>query len=1178
MESTSHDATGLPLTGGLALVAAVLIALFAVKLPSLEGSRPPVASPIKQYAGGTEEVSARLWQDPFLAVEEHIGLPEADVQRTLTSNPVSRLKTEIAEDPKSSMSVKLLGVMTFGGPYAENAERRLRSRYAVVSALGTSGYTPDDPGHVGFVTHCLLPPGSSSAENTEHESTSNPETHRDSQAQLASAQQSYVSSDDSGQAPARATCPKEGIPILIPYEWFRKEDTHESVLVLWLNDDVMQRHPLNYLDQLFAELVGDKAVEKTVIGPAGSTNLRYMLKQLTDPLPQSGKESKSDTFKWPALKDARILSSSATADRYYDCTDPTYTNIRRLFEQQNIKFRRTIATDRTVLEALINELKLRGIKPTTDHMAIVSEWDTEYGRSLPQAFCTAVYLPKEGAPIENNSCKFKNIERYSYLRGLDGKISGEKSTGDDEKPNRHRPSSSNSVDEVERPVGRAQTDYLRRLGETLTDRNAALRREGEQRGIRAIGVLGSDVYDKMMVLKALRDRFPGALFFTTDMDASFLHPKDYRWTRNLIVATGYGLELQRVFQQTIPPFRDVYESSLYFSTLLATRTTLPKQSEIDCLVKPKIIEIARFEPYVFNTSDLHDECNSETLGKIVDNWGEYSEKTEVDSKSNEGDFNYEYSTFVRRSSYIIGFTLLFLYLGVRFYGSLPPRLDELDFFKELLFASSATAVVVLGGAVPLKLELSAVTHFSIFSIALFLVVGLVYAVNRYRVTTAKQERRFWPAITGVLRNFVLPSLAAGLIGITLPVVSNKLEGYFLAQVIIVLLLSILILVYLLYRAASSEFPKDRGGWRNIWLLAFGGSLFAGLSTLIAAQSKDGEPIAFLSGISIWPGEFLRIAGGLLGLYFIVHAVRRIAENRELIDGTLCPGPGRRCLVGDKAARWWGKYTFNECASERIGRAALLAFVYYVITGSIVQITPPMVPFRGDIAYWVDKYVILGFSVPLLLVLTMFVLDATKHFSTFVEQLRDYLASKSLKSSSDNTWLNPDKIWEIIRLIAVRSDALAPLVVYPVVVILVMALSRSSYFDKWDFPLPLYIVIGLTSLYPIYSAIGVRRSAERARQAALFALQQQLRTVYHAEQTTPKEEPSKPAGKENTTEVSGKSAKNLTSEEIRMVIQRVENIRQGAFRPYSQQPWLQSLILFFGGSGSLILLEYFILAR
>jgi hypothetical protein len=71
--------------------------------------------------------------------------------------------------------------------------------------------------------------------------------------------------------------------------------------------------------------------------------------------------------------------------------------------------------------------------------------------------------------------------------------------------------------ESDRPNGQGQFDYLRRLTAHLRKIDEELRQNGAGR-IRAIGILGSDVFDKLLVLRAVRPEFPDALFFTTDFD------------------------------------------------------------------------------------------------------------------------------------------------------------------------------------------------------------------------------------------------------------------------------------------------------------------------------------------------------------------------------------------------------------------------------------------------------------------------------------------------------------------------------------------------------------------------------------------------------------------------------------------------------------------------------------
>src|SRR6202035_5984554 len=97
-----------------------------------------------------------------------------------------------------------------------------------------------------------------------------------------------------------------------------------------------------------------------------------------------------------------------------------------------------------------------------------------------------------------------------------------------------------------------------------------LRQSGKGR-IRAIGVLGSDVFDKLLVLRALRPEFPDALFFATDFDVTLTMGSQLSWTRNLIISSSFGPELSDEIQDEIPPFRSSDQTSAFLATDLVIR-------------------------------------------------------------------------------------------------------------------------------------------------------------------------------------------------------------------------------------------------------------------------------------------------------------------------------------------------------------------------------------------------------------------------------------------------------------------------------------------------------------------------------------------------------------------------------------------------------------------------------
>ena len=139
---------------------------------------------------------------------------------------------------------------------------------------------------------------------------------------------------------------------------------------------------------------------------------------------------------------------------------------------------------------------------------------------------------------------------------------------------------------MEEPLGKSQYDYLRRLAERI----GHLEDQYGRGSVRAIGVLGNDFYDKFLVLQALGQKFPDCIFFTTDLDARYLHPANLEWTRNLLVASTFDLQLRDDLQRDVPPFRDCYQTSVFAATLRAFN--FPPLKENDFInLKPRIFEI-----------------------------------------------------------------------------------------------------------------------------------------------------------------------------------------------------------------------------------------------------------------------------------------------------------------------------------------------------------------------------------------------------------------------------------------------------------------------------------------------------------------------------------------------------------------------------------------------------------
>jgi hypothetical protein len=268
-------------------------------------------------------------------------------------------------------------------------------------------------------------------------------------------------------------------------------------------------------------------------------------------------------------------------------------------EPVTLNVHRTIGTDGELALRLVHELSLRGADPLDcrNQIAFVHEMDTAYARSLPGTFeraCEMVRAQRQKRDTRTNGpgdgeradgadaalvsrrtddsayAKWPNIHRYTFLQGVDGKlprslgndVGSTEITGHDERE------STGSAEEM--PIGRGQLDYVRRLVQRLRDDEREWQRARNGR-LAAIGVVATDIYDKLPVMQALREAFPDVVFFTTDLYAQMLHPSVYDWMRNTVVASHYDLRLHPTLQRTVPPFRSSYQTSLFLTVMAAVK-------------------------------------------------------------------------------------------------------------------------------------------------------------------------------------------------------------------------------------------------------------------------------------------------------------------------------------------------------------------------------------------------------------------------------------------------------------------------------------------------------------------------------------------------------------------------------------------------------------------------------
>lgn len=254
-------------------------------------------------------------------------------------------------------------------------------------------------------------------------------------------------------------------------------------------------------------------------------------------------------------------------------------------------------------------------------IAIVHEQDTVYGERWRDE------IDKKVVELERNL--FTQLGReyevqcdyFTYLRGFDGETPGRSgSLG-------ANGSADGTEDGAEYPAGYGQFDYVRRLQQQLTEHSrfsrlfaswtgesgSSVSRAVSSDPYQAVIVLGSDVYDKLLILQALVPTLPDALYLTTDLDARLYAEKHSAFTRNLIVASHFGLQPEQESHQfeSAHVFRDCYQTSLYLALRRAVSNEPPIE-QVNSKFLGEVIEIGHSGPIACETGHEDGERERES--------------------------------------------------------------------------------------------------------------------------------------------------------------------------------------------------------------------------------------------------------------------------------------------------------------------------------------------------------------------------------------------------------------------------------------------------------------------------------------------------------------------------------------------------------------------------------------
>lgn len=1090
----------LPWQGFAALAAAIAGAV--LYFAPLDTSRPTDREGVPLPAEGDEDVNARLWQDPLAPVLGHEAQVQAidatkhapEAAREKQRHSVETFRRRIAEVQAAGDNLVVLAMLMGGGSYPEHTENRLRARRAVIEALGTNQLSPSDVEHIGYVRIPLL------------------------------ASDRFKSASRAEDAAGTNAGPEESF--LLPYEWsgpafnIRSSADTRRVLVLWVPEEELNNKILSGLSSLLTFLNIAPAKTK-IIGPSTSASLRAMVDEVTGPLPPTAK-----------LNGAVMLSPTATV---WDdlLLDPSVRQagtfqVKQLLENKvdGLTFNRVTATDDQVCRTLIVELGRRQVhlnlrsaprdhKPGTDDVALISEWDTYYGRTLPLSFAREV----SSEDLNTLYRKYpENLHPFHYLRGIDGMLPGQSKSDSGTKTSVKAETTARPHEATE---GLNQADSLRRLALELQELNRTLCRD-KGSALKAVGVLGSDVYDKLMVLKALRPALPGVIFFTNSLDARFGHPDEWHWARNLVIASPFGLKLapfwskkgQKEFdlQGKILPFRDSYQTATYGAALFATNdaaaTLLPDRKHVitpdDCtdrlLGEPRLFEIGQSGAFELQgelprASDPCQDIQPERDRRWRNPYREHA------------------VTLLGASVALLGGWAWIVAKGVkRQPRNRPPAESRLMVRR----GSSSRKRAAARRAQRVFCRLSSWVVFAIGGAIAFFAVALLAHHQResgepYLWT---EGISIWP--TETIR--VLVVFMAGWFFLKTNHSLKENEGTILEE-------------FGLYSDAPwrrlTRF--SRSWWRRATLLLSVRTWCADCGNKVIAQQLWRRYIRS-SNLSI---RLLRVLP--LTIFFLLGAY----ALSQALGAPPVPARGQFSFEVD---RWL----------VALAAGCSIGLTFYIADATMLN--------RHLIHYLVVK--------------------ETKWPREAYQNLRRrWKASPPLtvpapfqpRSSLQRLWwrlwpphlepvesvpppeIPPERLLDEyldIDLIATRTEVVGSLIYYPFVLITLLIVSRISLFDNWTWPPALFVALACNGGYAIWSAAMLRRTAEDARQAAL----KNLNDILIA----------------RTAEGQASGAEAQTARETIAMISAED---RGAFAAISRHPLIGALLLPSGGAGIWALTQY-----
>jgi len=389
-----------------------------------------------------------------------------------------------------------------------------------------------------------------------------------------------------------------------------------GVQVGWINEDQLGDRPLAMIGQVLEGMYGTveakEKVDVRILGPASSDTLLQMAdenakwtedswKSADPPAEATYAEATAPGYFTAAWHEATLISGRATISLEELTGGTEKKETRKAIDAVTafvagesagcgLTVKRTIGDDSQLAALVATELQLRGAWPPPDdpekgsradgrRIVLITERDSSYGSLFAATLENA--LGKLVASRGGSERRQAILQEVTYLRGArreDPRREERFRRGTiGQKPDRRAPDRSASGRPISNrfpPAGGRSSIILRRLERQLVDldRKGRERKEG---GIVAVGVIGTDIYDKLLILRALRKHFPRTWFFRPTSMPSFRSRANTPPRGNSSSRRILAWRCIPTMQRTAPPFRNSYQTSPTFRLCWPSKTRAP---------------------------------------------------------------------------------------------------------------------------------------------------------------------------------------------------------------------------------------------------------------------------------------------------------------------------------------------------------------------------------------------------------------------------------------------------------------------------------------------------------------------------------------------------------------------------------------------------------------------------